>query len=300
MLKYSGAASRTASAPEEGNMLLGTLFIVATPIGNLGDMTFRAVETLRNVSLIAAEDTRHSSTLLREFGITTHMISYHQHNLASREGRILRALETGDVALISDAGTPGIADPGVEIVTKTFAAGHKVVPIPGASAVTAAVSASGLVPGPFLFVGFLPRSGEDRRVAIGRAAASGVPFVVYEAPTRLLATLADMRESIGNRRAMVARELTKIHEELQAGTLDELLAHFRTTPPRGEFVIVLGAPDDPGTGGGDVEAVVRRLLSDGARPSRAAREASAITGLSGSDAYELVRRIARETGNETN
>jgi 16S rRNA (cytidine1402-2'-O)-methyltransferase len=208
-------------------------------------------------------------------------------------------LKTGDVALISDAGTPGIADPGVEIVAQTFAAGYRVVPIPGASAVTSAVSASGLVTGSFLFVGFLPRSGEDRRVAIGRAAAAGVPFVLYEAPTRLLATLADMRGAIGNRRAMVARELTKLHEELQAGTLDELLASFRTTPPRGEFVIVVGAPADFGTEGGDVEAVVRRLLSDGARPSRAAREASAITGLSGSDAYELVRRVAREAGDKT-
>ncbi|CAA9582377.1 MAG: 16S rRNA (cytidine(1402)-2'-O)-methyltransferase [uncultured Thermomicrobiales bacterium] len=277
---------------------MGTLFIVATPIGNLGDMTFRAVETLRNVALIAAEDTRHSSILLREFGITTHMISYHQHNMASRESRILRELETGDVALISDAGTPGIADPGVEIVARAFDLGHRVVPIPGASAITAAVSASGLVPGPFLFVGFLPRSGEDRRVAIGKAAAAGVPFVVYEAPTRLVATLDELWGSTGNRRVMVARELTKMHEELRTGTVDELRSHFRTTPPRGEFVIVVGAADAHGTGSGDVEAVVRQLLADGARPSRAAREASAITGLSGSDAYEIVRRIAREAADE--
>jgi len=273
---------------------VGTLFIVATPIGNLGDMTFRAVETLRNVDLIAAEDTRHSSILLRKFGITTRMISYHQHNLASRESRILGELETGDVALISDAGTPGIADPGVEIAALAFDAGHRVVPIPGASALTAAVSASGLVPGPFLFVGFLPRSGEERRVAIGKAVASGIPFVVYEAPTRLLATLADILGASGNRRAMVARELTKLHEELRIGTLDGLGSYFRTTPPRGEFVIVVGADANFSSGPGDVEAVVRQLLTDGAKPSRAAREAAAITGISGSDAYDLVRRIARE------
>lgn len=296
----AGQTSAPARSPkrEEGKSFVGTLFIVATPIGNLGDMTFRAVETLRNVALIAAEDTRHSSILLQEFGITTHMISYHQHNQASRESRLLRELETGDVALISDAGTPGIADPGVEIVAQALNAGHRVVPIPGASAMTAAVSASGIVSGPFLFVGFLPRAGENRRVAIGKAAAAGVPFVVYEAPTRLLATLADMRGMTGNRHAMVARELTKMHEELRAGTLDGLLDHFGTTPLRGEFVIVVGAPDDCEAEGGDVEAVIRQLLADGARPSRAAREASAITGLSGSDAYELVRRVARGAARE--
>ncbi|MBA2247567.1 MAG: 16S rRNA (cytidine(1402)-2'-O)-methyltransferase [Chloroflexia bacterium] len=276
--------------------LVGTLFIVATPIGNLGDMTFRAVETLRNVSLIAAEDTRHSSILLREFGIATHMISYHQHNLASREGRILRELETGDVALISDAGTPGIADPGVEIAALAFEAGHTVVPVPGASALTAAVSASGLVPGPFLFLGFLPRSGEERRIAIGKAAAAGVPFVVYEAPTRLLATLADIQAATGNRRAMVGRELTKLHEELRTGTLEVLRVHFGAAPPRGEFVIVVGGSADPTNGveEGDVETIIRQLLADGAKPSRAARDAAAISGISGADAYDLVRRITRE------
>lgn len=273
---------------------MGTLFIVATPIGNLGDITFRAVETLRNVDLIAAEDTRHSSILLREYGVTTQMISYHRHNLAARESRILRELETGDVALISDAGTPAIADPGVEIVAAAMDAGHRVVPIPGASALTATVSASGLVHGPFLFLGFLPREGEERRVAIGKAVASGLPFVVYEAPTRLLTTLLAFRSACGNRRAMVGRELTKLHEELRTGTLDDHQTHFESAPPRGELVIVVAAPDEPGASGGDVEAVIRRLLADGTKPSRAAREASAITGVSGSDAYQVVRRISRE------
>lgn len=275
-------------------MTVGILFIVATPIGNLGDMTFRAVETLRSVDLIAAEDTRHSSILLKHFAIATPMISYHQHNVMARESRILRALETGDVALISDAGTPGIADPGVEIAAAAHGAGHTVVPIPGASAITAAVSAAGLVAGPFIFLGFLPRSGETRRVMLGRAIASGFPFVVYESPNRIEATLDELRTSCGNRRAMIARELTKVHEELKSGTIAELVAHVGTSLPRGEFVIVVGA-DEASTGRhGDLESVVRQLLQDGLKPSRAAREAAAITGISGSDAYDLVRRIAAE------
>ena len=273
---------------------MGTLYMVATPIGNLADMTFRAVETLRNVDLIAAEDTRHSSVLLKEYGIITNMISYHQHNLMAREGRILQALETGDVALISDAGTPGIADPGVEIAAAAFAAGHTVVPIPGASAVTAAVSASGLVTGPFLFLGFLSRAGEERRIAIGKAVASGYPFVVYEAPNRVLATLTDLRAACGNRAAMVARELTKLHEELSTGTLHQIIARVNTGTPRGEFVIVVGPEARSDGGESDVEAVIRQLLGDGLKPSRVAREASAVTGISGSDAYDLVRRIVSE------
>lgn len=275
-------------------MTVGTLFIVATPIGNLGDMTFRAVETLRSVDLIAAEDTRHSSILLKHFAIATPMISYHQHNVMARESRILRALETGDVALISDAGTPGIADPGVEIAAAAHGAGHTVVPIPGASAITAAVSAAGLVAGPFIFLGFLPRSGETRRVMLGRAVASGFPFVVYESPNRIEATLDELRTSCGNRRAMIARELTKVHEELKSGTIAELVAHIRTSLPRGEFVIVVGAEENSTGQHGDLESVVRQLLQDGLKPSRAAREAAAITGISGSDAYDLVRRIAAE------
>lgn len=273
---------------------MGTLFIVATPIGNLADMTFRAVETLRGVDLIAAEDTRHSLVLMKEFGITTHMISYHQFNIREREQRILSKLKTGNVALISDAGTPGIADPGFEIAAAARAAGYSVIPIPGASALTSAVSASGLVPGPFLFLGFLPRSGEQRQISIGRAVASGFPLVVYESPNRIVTTLADLRVACGNRRGMVARELTKLHEELRSGTLDELMAHFGTTTPRGEFVIVVGAGSDVSPGESDIEAVVRQLLEDGLKPSRIAREASTITGVSGSDAYDLVRRIARE------
>lgn len=275
-------------------MAVGTLFIVATPIGNLGDMTFRAVETLRSVDLIAAEDTRHSSILLKHFAIATPMISYHQHNVMARESRILRALETGDVALISDAGTPGIADPGVEIAAAAHGAGHTVVPIPGASAITAAVSAAGLVAGPFMFLGFLPRSGETRRVMLGRAVASGFPFVVYESPNRIEATLDELRTSCGNRRAMIARELTKVHEELKSGTVAELAAHVGTSLPRGEFVIVVGADEGPTGQHGDLESVVRQLLQAGLKPSRVAREAAAITGISGSDAYDLVRRIAAE------
>ena len=277
---------------------MGTLYIVATPIGNLDDISPRAVATLREVRVIAAEDTRHSAKLLRRFGITTPMLSYHQHNEREREDRLLAALTDGDVALISDAGTPAIADPGQRLVAAARAHGHRVVPIPGPSALTAAVSASGMVPGPFVFLGFVPRGGEDRRRVLTKAATSGFPVVLFESPVRLGATLADLAAAFGDRAAVVARELTKIHEELSFGTLESLAETYRETEPRGEIVIVVGEATAIGPDGGDVEAVVRRLLADGLKPSRAAREAAAITGRPGAELYDLVRAVAKERRGE--
>jgi 16S rRNA (cytidine1402-2'-O)-methyltransferase len=269
---------------------MGTLYVVATPIGNLQDFSPRAVETLRNVQLIAAEDTRHSGTLRTTFNISTPMVSYHHHNRARREAELLRALDEGDVALISDAGTPAIADPGQEIVAAALKAGHTVVPIPGASAAIAAVSASGLVTGPFIFLGFVERKGEGRRAALGRAVATSWPVVLFESPQRLLETLDDLRDAFGDREAIVARELTKLHEEVTSGTISTLIAHFSHGEVRGEIAIVLGA-GDAGDAEVDTEAIARKLLADGLKPSRAARELAQIAGISGDAAYEIIRGL---------
>jgi 16S rRNA (cytidine1402-2'-O)-methyltransferase len=273
---------------------MGTLYVVATPIGNLQEMSPRAIETLRSVDLIAAEDTRHTATLLRAFDIATPTLSYHQHNERAREDRLLSALEAGDVALVSDAGTPAIADPGNALVAAARAAGNRVVPIAGPSAVAAAVSASGLVPGPYLFLGFVERQGDARRVQLGKAAATGYPVVLFESPVRLGETLADLREVFGERDAVVARELTKLHEEIAGGTLSALVERFGEGAARGEIVIVIGGETQAAEPSLDPERVVRALLAQGMKPSRAARETAAITGLSGADAYDLVRRIGSE------
>jgi 16S rRNA (cytidine1402-2'-O)-methyltransferase len=229
---------------------LGTLYLVATPIGNLEDVTARALRVLREVPLIAAEDTRHTGRLLTHFGIETPVISYHAHNERARRERLLAELAGGDLALVSDAGTPGISDPGRDLVAAALAAGHRVSPVPGPSALTAAVAASGLVAGPFLALGFLPRRGPERRTILARAGAAGVPVVLFEAPGRVAATTAELATAWGDRPVALMRELTKRHEEVR-----------------------LGRP------------------AAGLSPSRAAREAAAITGLPRSELYERARRM---------
>ena len=277
---------------------MGTLFIVATPIGNLGDMTPRAVEVLRSVALIAAEDTRHSGTLLRAFDIDTPMVSYHHHNRAARAARLLAELEQGDVALISDAGTPAIADPGHDLVVSAVAAGHRIVPVPGPSSVIAAVSASGLVPGPFVFAGFLPRTGEDRRLTLGKAVSTGFPVVLFESPLRAARTLNDVESIAPGRIGLVAREITKVYEEFQRGNVAELAGRLEEVPPRGEVVLVIGAAaaGSDASPSGDAEDLARSILAQGVKPSRAARELSSILGLDAAEAYALIQRVAKEDG----
>ncbi len=199
---------------------MGTLYIVATPIGNLGDISQRALDVLGGVSLIAAEDTRHTGKLLAYFNIKTPIVSYHTFNERARREQLLEALSRGDVALVADAGTPGIADPGHDLVAAAIEAGIVVSPIPGASSLTAAVSVSGLINGPFLTLGFLPRKGKERAMALARAATTSYPVVIFESPNRLGKTLSDLASVFGQRRALVARELTKLHEELRWGELE--------------------------------------------------------------------------------
>ena len=273
---------------------MGTLYVVATPIGNLSDMTPRAIQTLQDVDLIAAEDTRHSGRLLKHFAIETPMISYHLHNRASRESDLIARLATQDVALISDAGTPAIADPGAELVAAAIAAGIRVVPIPGASSMVAAVSAAGLIDSPFFYLGFLPRVAHERRLLLGKAARAESALVLFESPLRLRETLIELSELLGDRSATVARELTKLHEEFVHGTLSVLAARYADQPPKGEIVIVVGAPHGGLIERDSSEDVIRKLLNDGLRPSKAAREASAILGISGAEAYDLVRKFAED------
>jgi 16S rRNA (cytidine1402-2'-O)-methyltransferase len=225
--------------------MAGTLFVVATPIGNRADLTPRAIETLRRVSLIVAEDTRHSAPLLAWAGISTPVRSYHQHNEAEQTPALLARLTEGsDIALISDAGTPLVSDPGARLVAAAIAAEITVTPIPGASALLAALVGSGLPADAFTFLGFPPRGATDRAATAAAVLASPYTTVLYESPQRLVDLLHTLAAAGGGaRRAVVARELTKLHETFQRGTVTELAAYYTATPARGEVVVLVdGAP----------------------------------------------------------
>lgn len=218
---------------------MSTLYLVATPIGNLEDITLRALRVLREVSLIAAEDTRHTRTLLDHYQIATPCISYHEHNKLARLDEILAALASGDVALVSDAGTPALSDPGFELVGACIAAGYAVSPVPGPSAPVAALVASGLPTDRFAYVGFLPRRGAERRALLADMAELTLTLVCFEAPHRLLDALTDMLAILGDRRIVVANDLTKRYEELRRGTIAQLISHFSLSRPRGEYTLVI-------------------------------------------------------------
>jgi len=269
----------------------GRLYIVATPIGNLADVTLRALEVLRSVPLIAAEDTRHSRRLLAPHAITTHLVSFHARNAAGRLPELLGHLRKGaDLALITDAGTPGVSDPGEDLVRAWAVEGGTVVPIPGASAVLAAVVASGIAGPRWSFEGFLPRSGRERQERLARIAADERATVVYEAPGRVAATLADLAAACGGDRAgAVCRELTKLHESITRASLAELaeLAGRDEIPARGEFALVVGAGRGSAVAAAapaDAEAAARaeveRLVASGVARGDAARRVSATTGIS--------------------
>lgn len=268
---------------------MGTLYIVATPIGNLGDISARALETLKSVQLIAAEDTRHTGRLLTHFGIETPLISYHSFNERARRDRLLAALAAGDVALVSDAGTPGISDPGQALVADVVAAGYRVSPIPGPSSLVAAASVSGMADGPMTFLGFLPRQASERRRLLTRVGATGFALVLFESPNRLRATLVELQALLGERQAALMRELTKLHEESRFGTLSSLAADLAADGVRGECVIVVAASLPESEASEDPVDVVERLLATGMKPSEAAREAAAITGRPRSEVYALTR-----------
>jgi 16S rRNA (cytidine1402-2'-O)-methyltransferase len=267
---------------------MGRLFLVATPIGNLEDISARARRTLREVTLIAAEDTRKSGKLLACLEIRTPMISYHEHNKLVRLDRILAALAAGDVALVSDAGTPGLNDPGYELVRKAIAAGYGVVPVPGPCAPVAALVASGLPTDSFVFLGYLPRRSRQRKDALLEWRSERRTLLALEVPHRLVPSLEDILEILGDRPLVAAREMTKIHEEFVRGTVQSAINRFRETPPIGEITLVIG-----GAGGNDLwrEADVRRTLkkriSEGCPPGQASAEIAAASGWRKRDVYRL-------------
>lgn len=245
----------------------GTLYIVSTPIGNLGDVTLRALEILRSVDVVLAEDTRHARKLLDRYEVTTATTAYHEHNEARAVPQVLGRLERGErVALISDAGTPLLSDPGQRLVDAVAAAGVPVVPIPGASALLAALVASGIDAARFTYLGFLARKGADRAAELALVVASPVTVVVYESPNRIATTLRDLvRLGAGTRTAAVARELTKMHEDVRRGTLEELAAYYEETPARGEIVLVVaGRPPEAAPDGATLQAEASRMRADGA------------------------------------
>lgn len=275
-------------------MRRGTLYVVATPLGHLGDLTARAAELLRTVPVVAAEDTRRSRTLLTHLGASRpRLMSFHAHSGAGAAGGILRALADGDdVALVTDAGTPGISDPGAALVAQVRDAGFPVVPLPGASAVSTALSAAGLPADRYLFLGFLPRKGTERARLLARVAREEWTTVLFEAPGRLGALLGDLMTVAGPvRRAVVARELTKLHEELSAGTLAELAERYSGAPEsvRGECTVVIeGAPPSPATANGDKAGpAAARLLAAGISRKEVAGLLSEWFGLSRNDAYRV-------------
>ena len=218
----------------------GRLYIVSTPIGNLEDITFRAVRILKEVGIIAAEDTRHTKQLCTHFGIHTPLTSYHDFNKEEKAAVLLQKLRSGtDVALVSDAGTPVISDPGYFLITRSIEAGIHVVPVPGPSALLAALAASGLPTDAFRFEGFLPRKEGARAKRIASLRDDPASFILFESPHRIEKLLAALRAGLGNRRAVLARELTKRFEEFHRGTLDELLAQVRSRAPKGEITLVV-------------------------------------------------------------
>jgi 16S rRNA (cytidine1402-2'-O)-methyltransferase len=268
----------------------GTLYVVATPIGNLEDVTLRAVRVLREVALVACEDTRRTARLLQSHGISTPTTSFFEHNERWKGERILGALREGrDIALVSDAGTPGISDPGFRLVREARAEGLPVVPVPGPSAAVAALSVSGLPTDRFLFVGFLPSRAQARRAALRDLSAERATLVVYEAPMRATETLSDMAAAWGDREAFLCREATKVHEEYLRGRLSALRdALAARAAVKGEIVLVVaGAPEAP-LAEGRPEELYARLAAEGLTRRAAVKETARRLGL---PAREVYRRV---------
>lgn len=270
----------------------GQLFVVATPIGNLGDITYRAVETLKGVDLIAAEDTRTSRKLLQHCGIATPMIAVHEHNEEKAAEKLLSRLMQGEsVALISDAGTPLISDPGYRLVRKLRSAGIRITPIPGASSVLAALCAAGLPTDHFRFAGFLPRSGTARSSALTSLATATETNVVLESPHRLLHTLKDLAPLLEEKRELVvARELTKLHEEFVCGDAATLVDHFSERPPKGEIVLVVAPalPQQREASDDDIRIRLEAADMQALKPSARAKAIAKELGLNKSRVYDLM------------
>jgi len=275
---------------------MGTLYIVPTPLGNLEDITLRALRTLREVSLIVTEDTRTTGRLLKHFEITAPLLSYYEHNRETRTGQVLEALAQGDVALVSEAGTPLLSDPGYKLVGAVIEQGIKVVPLPGPSAITTALPASGLPTDQFLFVGFLARKKGERRRTLATLSTQTATLIFFEAPHRVRATLADMVEIFGQTRAVaVCRELTKLYEEIWRGTLAQAQQEWTERAPKGEFTLVVkGAEPAPSMWKkARVEAKLAQALAGGATAKDAVRHVTDLSGWSKREVYALAQQIKK-------
>ena len=262
------------------------LYVVATPIGNLEDVTLRALRVLREVKLIAAEDTRKTRRLLNAYDIKKPVTSYYEHNKITKLEYILDFLKEGDVALVSDAGMPGISDPGYELIAAASERGIQVVPVPGASSITTALAVSGLPTDRFLYIGFLPNKGGARREALKNSANEPGTIIILEAPHRITAALEDILGVFGDRRIAVCRELTKIHEEVYRGTISEAVRHF--TEPRGEFTLIIqgkGSKEIPQLTE-DIEKQLQQMFLAGATAREAVSTVAGETGLKKKELYQ--------------
>lgn len=280
--------------------MAGTLYLIATPIGNLEDITHRAIRLLGEVDVIACEDTRHTNKLLRHYGINTRTISYHEHNERERALELIERLKSGaDVAVVSDAGTPGISDPGFRLARIAIDNDVPVVPVPGASALISALVASGLPTDEFFFGGFLPARSGARRARLAELRSIAATLIFYEAPHRIAASLRDAQELLGERQAVVARELTKIHEEIARGSLSELAAQFSSAESaRGEMVLIIDRTVMPSETARDksvanLATLVMEFEAEGLDHRAALKKAARELGLSRDEAY---RRLVAERG----
>jgi 16S rRNA (cytidine1402-2'-O)-methyltransferase len=274
------------------------LYLVATPIGNLGDITLRALETLAGADILACEDTRVTRILLERYGIRQRPTPYHEHNAAEAGPRLIEALESGQsVALVSDAGTPLVSDPGYRLVGQALEKGIRVVPIPGASAVLAALTASGLPSDAFLFAGFLPVKDGQRRTRLSELTAVPATLIFFESPRRLADTLVAMADVYGDRHAAIGRELTKRFEEMRTGNLSALAAHYAEAPtPKGEIVICVGPPEEQAvTGPEDIDRLLLSLARE-MPASKAAAEAARMTGGQKPALYRRLLELREGTG----
>lgn len=274
-----------------------TLYLVATPVGNLEDITLRALRILRQVSLIATEDTRTTGQLLKHFDIHCPLLSYYEHNKVTRLERVLTALEQGEVALVSEAGTPLFSDPGYELVLAAIERGFPVVSIPGPSALTAALPACGLPVDRFLFLGFTPRKTGERRRWLQEVATQPATLVCFEAPHRLRETLADLVDLLGHdRRIAVCRELTKLHEEIWRGTLAEAQQEWSQREPRGEFTLVVaGAPPAAIWDETQVKSALTEIMQAGGSVKEAVRQVTDQSGWAKRDVYALAQKVKVKT-----
>jgi 16S rRNA (cytidine1402-2'-O)-methyltransferase len=282
--------------------MAGTLYLVATPIGNLEDITHRALRVLGEVDVIACEDTRRTQQLLNHYGIKTRMLSYHEHNERERAGELGAMLQTGaSIAVVSDAGTPGISDPGFRLVNDAIERGARVVPVPGPAAFVSALISSGLPTDEFFFGGFLPARATARRARLSQVRPLNSTLIFYESPHRIAQTLQDAREILGERTAVVARELTKLHEEIARGRLSDLAVRFSSEDAaRGEMVLVIDrtviqGEATEGSSDADIAARIAVLESEGLESRAALKKAARELGLSRPEAYRrLVAARERE------